>query len=130
EGAIVPRVRYRHDDIGIDRKFSCQFASHFHAHFSNVNAADHAIRPREINVFEHAERGPRVREWSFRAHSVFIIDQHFAGFNLADELRMNQIKNARLGSQNIGVLRFAEGQWAPAKWIAHADQFAFTHDDE
>jgi len=54
----------------------------------------------------------------------------FAGLNFADELRMNQIKSARLRCQYIGIIEFAQAEWAPAKRIAHADQFAFTHDDQ
>ena len=43
---------------------------------------------------------------------------------------MQQIESARLRCQDIGAVEFAEGERAPAKRIAHADQFAFTHDDE
>src|SRR4029077_19962604 len=51
ERRIISGVRHRHDDVCIDRKFSCQFASHFHAHLADVNAADHTVRAREIDVF-------------------------------------------------------------------------------
>ena len=43
---------------------------------------------------------------------------------------MNQIESARLRRQEIGAIELAESERAPAKRIAHADQFAFTHDDQ
>src|SRR5206468_9756586 len=100
------------------------------AHLTDVNPADHTVRAREIDIFEHAERWPRIRERPFGAQSVFINDQYFAGLNFADELGVNQIKSARLRSQYIGIIEFPQGEWAPAKRIAHSDQFAFTHDDK
>jgi hypothetical protein len=102
-------------------KFSCQFASHFHAHLADVHSADHTVWAREIDVFEHAECWPRIRKRPFGAQSVFINDQHFAGFNFADELRMNQIKSARLRCHDISVIEFAKGERAPAKRIANRD---------
>src|SRR4030095_4123843 len=94
------------------------------------NATDHTVRAREINVFEHAKCWPLVRERPFGAQSVFIDNQHFAGLNFADDLRVNQIKSARLRCQNIGIVEFTEGEWAPAKRIAHPDQFPLTHDNK
>ena len=56
----------------------------------------HAVRPREIDVFEHAERWPRIRERPLGAQTVLVNDDNFAGLNFANELRMDQIKSARL----------------------------------
>ena len=55
ERGVVSGVGHRHDDVGFDRKSSRQFASHFGAHLGDVDAADDAVGPREINVLEHAK---------------------------------------------------------------------------
>src|SRR5206468_6547894 len=91
ESRVISGIRYRHDDVGLNGELSRKFAAHLHPHFSDIHAADHAIRSREINVFEHAKCGPLVREWPFRAESGLVDDQDFARFNFADELRMDQI---------------------------------------
>src|SRR5262249_51787944 len=116
--------------VGIDREFSRQFPSHFCANLADVNPSDHAIRARKINVFEHAKSRPLIREWPFRAQSVFVDDQYLARLDFADELRMDEIKSARLKSQDVSVMEFAQGKGTPAKRIAPPDQFAFTHDDK
>src|SRR2546430_3442105 len=40
ESGIISRIRYRHDDVGLDGEFSRQFASHLHAHLPDIHTAD------------------------------------------------------------------------------------------
>src|SRR5437773_1800199 len=54
EGGVISGVGDRYNNICLDRKLACELAPHFHSDFSNINAADHAVRAREVNVFEHA----------------------------------------------------------------------------
>ncbi len=127
---VVTRVGHRHDDVRFDRKSPCQFASHFHSDFSDVNAAYNAVRPRKINVFEHAECGTRIRERPFRAQSVFVDNQHFARLNFADELGVNEIERACLRCEHICAVDFSQGEWPPPERIANGDEFTFTHDQQ
>ena len=62
----------RAHDVGFDRKFAGQFASHFGSHFGDIDAADDAVGPREIDVFEHAKRRLLIAKWPLRAQTVFV----------------------------------------------------------
>ena len=127
---IISGVGHRHDNVCIDRKPAREFASHLHAHFSDVHAADHAVRTREINIFKHAERGLFLREWPLRAQSVFIDDQHFAWLNFTNEFRVNEIKGAGFGSDHVRAVEFTECERPPAKRVAHRDELALAHDQQ
>jgi hypothetical protein len=56
----------------------------------------------------------------FRAQSVFIDNQHFARFDLADELGVDQIERACFRREHICAIDFSEGERSPAERIAHA----------
>ena len=67
--------------------------------FADIDAADDAVRPREIDILEHAKRRLLIRERPLRAQAVFVDDEHFAGLDLANELGVNEIERARFGSE-------------------------------
>ena len=94
ERGVVAGVGHRHDDVGFDRKFARQLASHVRPHFADIHAADDAVRPREINVFEHAEGWLLRWERVLGAQSVFIDDQDFARLDFPNELRVDQVEGA------------------------------------
>src|SRR5438876_4210283 len=78
ERGVIAGVGHRHDDVGFDREFSRQLATHFHSHLADIHAADNAVRPREVNVFEHAERWTLRLERPLRAYSVLVDDEYLA----------------------------------------------------
>ncbi len=89
ERGIIARVWHRNNDVGLDRKLACEFATHFGAHFANIDAAEDAVRSREINVFEHAKGRLLRLKRKLRTHSVFVDDQNLTGLNFANELGVN-----------------------------------------
>ena len=107
ERGIVARVGHRHDEVGFDRKFSRQLAAHLGPHFGDVDAADDAVGPREIDVFEHAKGRLLFLEGPFRAKAVLADDEDFARLDFADEFRVNEIEGASLGGEDVGAVEFA-----------------------
>ena len=71
ERGVIAGVGHRHDDVGFDRELARQLAAHLGAHPGDVDVADDAVRPREIDVFEHAERRLLVAERPFGAQARF-----------------------------------------------------------
>ena len=61
---------------------------------------------------------------------MFIDDQHFARFDFADKLSVDQIERACFRREHVCAIDFPEGEGTPAKRIAHRDEFAFAHDQE
>ena len=89
ERCVVAGIRHRHNDVGFHRKLAGKFAAHFGADFADVHTADDAVRPREINVFEHAKGRLLRLKRKLRTHSVFVDDQNLTGLNFANELGVN-----------------------------------------
>ncbi len=110
--------------------FLRQFASHFGADLGDVDAAHDAVRPRKINVLEHAKGLVFGREWPFGPDSVFANDDDFARFHLANEFRVDEIERARFGGEDVSAVQFAEHQRPEAERVAHPDDFAFAHYDK
>ena len=50
-----PRIRHRHDDIGVDMAFAGEFAADALAGFVDADPLDDAVGPGEIDVLEDAE---------------------------------------------------------------------------
>ena len=130
KSSIISRVRHRHNDVCFNRKFSRQFASHLHAHFSDVHASDHAVGTCEVHVFKHTKCRTLLWKRPFRAQAVLVDDQHFARFDLANKLGMDEIKCACFRCEHIRPVEFAKRQRSPTERIAHRDQFLFAHDDQ
>ena len=127
ERRVIPRVRHRHHDVCFNRKLARQLATHFGPNFANGDAADLAVRPREVNVLEHAEGRLLRLERKFRTHSVLVDNEHFTRLDIANKFGVNQIEGAGFRRNYIGVLEFAERKRSPAERIAHGDQFALAH---
>ena len=130
ERGVIAGVRHGNHDVGFDRKFSRQLAAHLGADLADVYAADDAVGPRKIDVFEHAEGRLLIRERPFRAQTVLIDDQDFAGLDLANELRVNQIQRARFRRQYVGAIEFAEASGRQPNGSRTRDQFALAHDQQ
>src|SRR5258707_13070692 len=58
--------------------------------------------------------------------AIIINDDHFTGFDFANELRMNQVESASLRSQHKCVFQLAKNQRPKAERIPNADDLLFT----
>ena len=111
--------------------FARELAAHFLANFINAAAANHAVRPREIDVFKNAKRPALVFGKRLKAdQTLFVDDDDFARLDIPDELGLNLVKRDRFAGQHIRAVQAADGQRAKPERIAGANQFLLGHDDE
>src|SRR5271154_5867756 len=87
-------------------------------------AEDDAVRSREIDMLEDAMLVRLLRREMDGLNAGFRDAHHFAGFDFADVLRVEQIEGAGFGGDHPGLgvgLRggqFSEDQRTKATWIA------------
>lgn len=62
--------------------------------------------------------------------AVLVDDDHFAGFDIADEGGADEVEGAGFGGQDQLVVEAAEGEGAEAEGIPNADELIERHDDE
>ena len=127
---VVARVGHRHDDVRRDGTGSRETAPHLDAHLGHVAAAQVAVGPREIDELENAEGRRGRSERAQRADTIGIDDDNLAGFDLAHELRADEIEGARFGRQHMRLAEAPEHERTESTRIAHADQrFGCEHDE-
>jgi hypothetical protein len=85
---------------------------------------------REIHVLKNAERSLGVVEGKLRTQPILVDDDDLTRLDFADDFRVNQIEGAGLGRENIRPIETPQHQRTKTKRIAHADDFALTHDHE
>ncbi len=124
-------VGHRDDEVRLHAMFARELAAHFLANFINAVAADHAVRPREIDVFKNAKRPALVFGKRLNAdQTLFVDDDDFARFDITDELGLNLVKRDRFAGQHIRAIQAADGKRAKTERVADANQFLLGHDDE
>ena len=88
-------------------------------HFGDVFAEDDRIGAREVNVFENASRLACRLELMHDAQAIGALHRHnFAGANLSNRFRADQIEGASLGRHDQRVVEPAENKWTKSVGIA------------
>src|SRR6516225_50727 len=128
--SIVPRVRDGHHYVRFDRMQPGQFPPHGYADLTDVVVADRAVRSRKIDKFEHAEGFALLLERPLRANAVIIDDHDLARLDFPDEFGVDQVKGARLRSEDEGIVQSPQNQRPKPEWIPHADNLFFAHQYE
>ena len=107
--------------------FAGEFGAHRLAHVVDRAAADDRIRAGEIDVFEDA--GPRRhrRKRLVALGAVLVEHDDFAGIDVADVFRADDVERAGFRRQNRTAVEFAQHQRADAERIAGADQLLVGH---
>ncbi|OQB89788.1 MAG: hypothetical protein BWX84_02254 [Verrucomicrobia bacterium ADurb.Bin118] len=111
--------------------FTGQLPAHFHPGLMHVASRNGAVRPREIDVFKHAQR-PGLWFWRNRhAVNALVIDDHdFARLDVAHELGVDEIEGTGLAGEHPGILHAAQGEWAKTVRIPHPNEFPLGQNDE
>ena len=99
-----PAIGYRHDQIGVDRRFAGQFDPDPLAHLVDRPAAHHRIGAAEIDVLEDAGAWGDLAERAMAADPPVLahLDQ-FARLDLADEFGTDDIERDRLAGEDDRV---------------------------
>ena len=88
----------------------------------HVAAEDLAVRPREIDVLEHALADGLGREGMEGTDAVAIGDHQLAGLDVAHVLGVDQVEGAGLGADDGGPVQPAQDQRAEAPGVAGRHQ--------
>ena len=126
EGGRHAGIGHRHHDIDLGVTLAGQLRAERLADFVDRTAADDRIRPREIDVFEDA--GPwRYRRKGFVDFGLDGLDsmEHddFAGFDVTDIFRADDVERAGFRRKNRTAVEFAENERTDAPRITRSDQF-------
>jgi hypothetical protein len=73
-------------------------------------------------VLEHALGARHVDAEAVRGQAVLVDHHHFAGLDLADVLRAENVQGAALRREDPGAFELAEAQRPEPVWVADADQ--------
>ena len=103
-GRRVARVGHRDHQVGVDRGLAPQDLAHPPARHLEHGAGHLRVRPREVDVLEHAERAPLAAGHHPRLHAAVGERDHLAGQHLAQVLGADQVERARLAGDAVGRL--------------------------
>src|SRR6266403_180183 len=90
-------IRHGNNDVRVDRMFAREQATEHLAAFVDGAAKDNAVGPGEIDVLENALLERLLRREVDRLDAGFGDADHFAGFDFADILGVEEIERARFG---------------------------------
>src|SRR3954462_7561986 len=131
QGRAIAAVRNGNYHIGRQRKFTRQLAPHLNANFVDVAIGNVAVRTGEIDVLKDAERAALVLGKSLDTGQAILVDRHdFAGLDITNELRMNEIKRAGFAGEDITIANPAQAQGTKAMRIPDPDELILSHNDQ
>src|SRR5439155_25612049 len=129
QGGAIAAVWHRHDHIRLKWILTRELASHLDAHFVNVAIINRAVRAREIDIFENAKSPAlMLRKCLDASQPIFVDDDDFARLDIADELRMNQIKRAGFAGEHPRVTHLAAARGAEPICVAQSYQLLLRLD--
>jgi hypothetical protein len=112
DGGRHAGIRNGHHDIDLDVAFTRELRAKRLADFIHGSPAHDGIRPRKVDVLEDA--GPR-RLWRKRfmaLRAVLVEYDDFAGLDVADIFRADDVERAGLRRQDRAAVEFAQHQRA------------------
>ena len=86
------------------------------------NSENYRIGTRKINVFKGADRILFFFERKRRMQTVFVNDEHFAGFDLADVFGIDQIERAGFRRDAPRIFQFSQNHRTKSAWVTNGDQ--------
>ena len=93
-------VRHADHHIGLDRGLTGQLPAHPHTCRVEELTPEHAVRPREVDVLEHAKSGTLRLHRLKGADAAAVDDDGLTGGDLALELRAQVVQSAGLGGDH------------------------------
>src|SRR3954467_4065544 len=120
-------IRHRHHDIDLDMAFAGELRAEGLADLVHRAPADDRVGPREVDVFENARTRRLRRKRLVALRAAFVEYDDFAGIDVADVFRADDIEGAGFGGEYRAAVEFAHQQRANAERIARADQFLVGH---
>src|SRR5690606_1264170 len=100
---------------------SGEFSADVLAHLVDIVAFDGGVGPGKIDIFEDAEAGALRLEGEEALNARIGDDDHFAGLDVADIARTDDVEGAGLGGEDVGAVEVTEDKRANAERIAAAD---------
>src|ERR1700749_1163008 len=94
-------IRHRHDHVGRGRRLAREFHTGALAQVVDIAALDHGVRPREIDVFEHAETMRMLVERMQALDAIFGYDDHLTRLDIAHELGTDDVERTGLGCEDV-----------------------------
>ena len=105
-----------------------EFPPHLDTGDTHIRSREIAIWAGEVNVFKNAKRASFFFKGPFAAQTVFVDDDDFAGFHVADEFGVNEVKRATLGGQHVGPIELADAKRPKAVRVTKTDDLALAHE--
>ena len=119
-----PGVGHRDDQVGDHRILAGELVAERLAHRVHVPAPQHRVRPREVDVLEHALQPLGGAEGLERGEAALVDDQDLARLDVAHHLGFHQVERAGLRGEHPRVVQAAQRERPEAGGIAHADDRA------
>jgi hypothetical protein len=107
-----PGIRHRDDQVGVHRPFVGKFRADPLARLVDALAVHQAVGAGEIDVLENAQALLVRGEGLLRVQPGLVDDHHLAGFDVAHEVRADDVEGAGFGGQDIGLAQLADDQGA------------------
>src|SRR5690606_24085252 len=104
DGSGYAGIRHRDHHIGIHTGLAGKFLAKALAHIVDALAADNAVRPREVDIFEHARTNLLDGEGADRLNLDLAIlacaEHHFTRLHLAHEFRADNVEGHRFRAED------------------------------
>ena len=124
------RVGDGHDDVGAGRRFARQNAAEVGADLVHAAAEDVAVRPREVDVLEHAVRERLRGKGLDRSQPAVADHEQLARLDVTHVGGAEQVERACLRADDPGIAEAAERERPEPVRIARGDQPVLGQQDE
>ena len=95
-------IRHRNNDVGIDRAFLGELLAHLAANLVAALFENLGVRTAKIDLFENAVGEAVFLRKAFGMETVLSDGQEFAGLDVANIVRAEQVKGASFASDAPG----------------------------
>ena len=103
-GGVQAGVGHADDDIGLHRMLLCQESAGPLAGLVDADALDFAVRPGEVDIFEHADFSLVPAVGGDGLHLAVLDDDDFAGAHVPHQGRADGVQRAALGGDHPGAV--------------------------
>ena len=116
------RIGNRNDKVGVDVAFTGKFRTDFLSYLIDVASFHHAVGSGEIDVLKNTEFLFLLGKGFDTADSVIVDDDDFAGINITNIFRSDDIQGAGFRAQDMGPIDMAQHQGTNTDGVADTDQ--------
>ena len=128
-GRGVAGVRHRDHEVRVDRRLACEERAHPAARDLQHLPAQPRVRPREVDVLEHAQRVALALDGHARLEPAGGQRDHLARLHVAQEAGADDVERAGLGGDAVAIAQHAERERPEAGGVAEGDDAVLRHDD-